>query len=275
MNRFSRFLLETYGKSARTTAKVLCNKFVYASNRAVGRDFSGGRLRAQWHWYRYPFSLRKNVLWSYPLQAWFCPEDESATECMLHMENYEPVAWVAPREGDVFLDVGGYVGWYSIKAAKAVGETGKVIVLEPDEINRTQLEKNLALNNIENVQVLSKAVWSSSCTVNWSRGAEPVWHQVGQASTGDFREAMSIDDLVQTIGLAHLDWVKLDIEGAETEAIEGARETLKTLRPTLFIEVHQTRERLVGMLREIGYSVEREQYDELPDRHGWILAKAK
>lgn len=268
-------MFETYGKSATTTTKVLCNKFVYAVNRSLGRDLAAGRLRAQWHWYRHPFLLRKEVLWSSPLQAWFCPEDESATECMLHMENYEPVAWVAPREGDIFLDVGGYVGWYSIQAAKAVGPAGKVIALEPDEINRNQLERNLKLNNILNVQVLSKAIWSSSGTVNWSHGEEPVWHQIGQVPTGDSREAASIDDLVQTLGLAQLDWVKLDIEGAEIEAIEGARETLNSLRPVLFIEVHKTRERLVGMLREIGYSVEREQYDELPDRHGWILAKAK
>jgi FkbM family methyltransferase len=274
MNKFSRFFLETYGKSTRTTAKVLCNKLVYASNRFVGRDLPVGRLRARWHWYRYPFSLRKEILWSSPLQAWFSPEDESATECMLHMENYEPVAWVAPKKGDIFLDVGGYVGWYSIQAAKAVGPAGKVIVLEPDEINRLQLERNLGLNDIRNVQVLSKAVWSFSGTVNWSHGTEPVWHQVGQAQTGDFREAVSIDDLVQTLGLTQLDWVKLDIEGAEIEAIEGAHKTLNTLRPILFIEVHKTREHLGSMLKEIGYSVEREQYDELPDMHGWILARA-
>src|SRR5450432_94760 len=151
MNKFSRFLFETHGKSAVTTAKIVCNKLVYASNRAFGRDLSAGRLHARWHWYRYPFSLRREVLWSDPLQSWFYPEDESATECMLHMENYEPVAWVAPQRGDIFLDVGGYVGWYTIQAAKAVGPAGKVIAMEPDEVNRLQLERNLKLNEIENV----------------------------------------------------------------------------------------------------------------------------
>lgn len=267
-------MFETYGKSAKTTAKVFCNKLVYASNRSVGRDLPEGRLRAQWHWYRYPFSLRREVLWSSPLQAWFCPEDESATECMLHMENYEPVTWVTPKRGDIFLDIGGYVGWYSIQAARAVGREGRVIVLEPDVPNRIQLERNLSLNDIGNVEVLSKAAWSFSGTVNWSPGTEPVWHQVGQVPTGDFREAVSIDDLVQTLDLVRLDWIKLDIEGAEIEAVEGAQKTLTTLRPILFIEVHQTRDRLGDMLKQIGYSVEREQYDELPDRHGWILAKA-
>jgi FkbM family methyltransferase len=191
------------------------------------------------------------------------------------MANYEPVDWVAPRKDEIFLDIGGYIGWYTIRAAKAVGTSGKVIALEPDDLNRMQLETNLKLNHLQNVQVLSSAIWSSSGEVCWRHESQPVWHRVDQSETGEFREAISVDDLVTKMGLTRLDWIKMDIEGGEVQALQGAARTLRLHRPALFIEIHKTREQAGTILRELGYVIEREQYDERPDLHGWILAKSR
>ena len=80
-------------------------------------------------------------MWSRQLSAWFRPENEAAIELMLHEGRYEPVDWVAPNAGDVVLDIGAFVGWHSIRAARIVGRSGRVISLEPDPINRRQAWK--------------------------------------------------------------------------------------------------------------------------------------
>lgn len=272
MKRFSQYLFETHGKSLKTTAKVFSNKLAYSVRRATARDWAGKWLDHPMHWYRFPFPLRHHVLWSTPLKAWFFPEDESCIECMLHLPDYEPVNWVDPQKGETFLDVGAYVGWYSIQASRAIGATGRVVALEPDPINRGQLERHLGLNQVSNVTVVPLVVWSSTGRIGWHHATEPVWHHAAQGGNAENKETVTIDDLVERLKLDRVDWIKVDIEGAETDALKGAAETLKRFRPSLFIEIHETRDEILRELEDFGYTVRREQYDMLPYKHGWVLA---
>jgi FkbM family methyltransferase len=66
------------------------------------------------------------------------------------------------REGDVFVDIGANIGYYSVIAASAVGDNGKVFAFEPDPTNYDLLEQNIAANGFENVRAFRKAVSSSS-----------------------------------------------------------------------------------------------------------------
>jgi FkbM family methyltransferase len=273
MSKLSQFLFEARGRSLATSARIACNKGLYLLMRAAGKTSSNGTLCADWHWFRYPFSLRNSVIWSSALQAWFCPEDESAIECMLHMPRYEPVGWVTPQNGENFLDIGGYVGWYSIQAARTVAPSGQVFSLEPDSANRRQLSRNLNLNKLTNVKVIPLAIWSETRVIGWEHAEEPVWHRIRDSETGDRQEAISIDDLIGDLAPQRLDWIKMDIEGAEIQALEGATRTIGKYRPQLFIEIHETAQQVKVLLSQLGYQIERECYDRAPDLHGWILAR--
>jgi FkbM family methyltransferase len=268
------FLLETHGLRLAATARVLLNKATYVFARTLAPAPADGWLRSTWHWYRFPFSLRNHVLWNPHLQCWFRPEDESAIECMLHLPSYEPAVWVSPQAGDVFVDIGAYIGWYTIQAARAVAPSGQVFALEPDPANRKQLERNLALNQLHNVLVMPFAAWSRTCTIGWQHAEQPVWHRVQDSCDGPTQQAMSIDDLTQRLGLERLDWIKMDIEGAEVRALEGATRTLTAFRPKLFIEIHETKQAVQDLLTGLGFKVDRELYDHPDDRHGWILARS-
>jgi FkbM family methyltransferase len=266
--------MDTYGQTAFTTAKVLVNRAIYGLVRTVATQPREGWLHSRWHWYKSPFSLRNQVLWSAPLQAWFRPHDESAMECMLHLPAYEPVSWVAPKPGDVFLDVGAYVGWYTIQAAKAVGSSGRVIALEPDTQNRLQLEENLALNSLPECTVVPVAAWFEAAEIGWRADGVPVWSKVDQTRAGSVR-AVTIDSLVSDLGLTNVNWIKMDIEGAEIEALRGAETVLSRFRPVLFIEIHETLDAVSRFLTKAGYVIEKSEFDEPPDRHGWILARPR
>lgn len=263
------------GQTPATTAKMLINGAAYAAIQAVASAPREGWLHSRWHWYRFPFSLRQEVMWSDALGAWFCPEDESAIECMLHMSAYEPVQWVNPNRGEVFIDVGAYVGWYAIQAARRVGPEGRVLTLEPDRDNRIQLERNLKLNELANCTVVPCAAWSRKGRIGWHRGDQPVWHGVDEKQGEDFVEATTVDDLVSDYALDRVDWIKMDIEGGEIEALKGSANTIAKCKPRLFIEVHECTERLRALLESLNYGIEAESFDQPPERHGWILARAR
>ena len=193
-------------------------------------------------------------------------------ECMLRLPGYEPVGWVAPKCGDVFLDVGAYVGWYTIQAAKAVGALGRVIGLEPDEHNRRQLEENLELNGLSNSTVIPLAARFEAAEIGWRADDVPVWRKVDQGprqirSNGNNRLPG------ERFSLTNVHWIKMDIEGAEIEALQGAEKVLRQFRPILFIEIHETLDVVCRFLDNFGYVIEKSEFDQPPDRHGWILAR--
>jgi FkbM family methyltransferase len=215
------------------------------------------------------------TLWSQWVEAWFCPENEDVIECMVRLGNYEPVAWIKPHLGSVFVDVGAFVGAYTLLAAKAIGSAGRVIALEPDQTNRRQLERNLSLNNVSNTTVLPLAAWSRTGPVPWHHDPDhPNWHKVDEWQGTDVAEAVTLDDLVVRLGLPRVDWIKLDIEGAEVEVLRGADKTLRGHSPTLFIEVHNTLPALEDLLHQHGYRIERAVFEEEPENHGYILARS-
>ena len=268
------FLTEARGSSLKTTGKLLCNKAVYLVIRMFHKSSPTEYLKSWWHWHRYPFSLRGQVLWSRSLGGWFAPENESAIECMVRMEDYEPVAWVTPRKGDVFLDVGTFVGWHTIRAAKTIGPSGRVVCLEPDPTNKNQLERNVHLNGVTNCTISSLAAWSKTGEeLRWFTGKSPDCCRITDVGGSATVRTTTIDDLVADLRLDRLDWIKMDVEGAEVEALKGADKTLRQYRPSLFVEVHNTVEAVKDLLARYGYSIEREAYDGSAEPHGWFCAR--
>ena len=132
--------------------------------------------------------------------------------------------WYPLQEGDVVVDAGAYPGDYTIWAARRVGPTGKVICFEPGERNRAVLEKNLKAEGLDHVVVIPKGLWDCDTELSFD--------QNGLASTvhgpdgGDRIAVTRMDDALAEIGVDRIDVLKMDIEGAEIEAIDGCVKTL-------------------------------------------------
>jgi FkbM family methyltransferase len=129
--------------------------------------------------------------------------------------------------GDVVIDAGGYEGTFSIYAAKAVGETGRVIVFEPDTENCRKLEANIRLNGLTNVIVVNKALWSEDKILKFNNkhtaGASFFFNASPHAVE---ISAVTIDNEMERLGISKVDFIKMDIEGSEIKAIEGAKNVL-------------------------------------------------
>jgi FkbM family methyltransferase len=144
--------------------------------------------------------------------------------------------------GDVVLDAGGCWGDTALYFAHKVGPRGRVDVFEFIPSNLGVLRRNLALNPelAERIHVVERPLWKRSGEGFYCVDRGPA-STLGSTPSGDGDqrvESQSIDAHVHEAGLARVDLIKMDIEGAEPFALLGAVETLRRFRPKLAISIY-------------------------------------
>lgn len=142
------------------------------------------------------------------------------------------------REGDICIDAGAYNGHLSLLFSLKVGSSGHVIAVEPDDKNFGLIKRNLHLNgSIHNITIINNLLWSSNKKVEFSElgtvGSSVFYKPVGKPVIS--KDTITIDDLVETHNLPRMDLIKMDIEGAELEALNGAVNCIKKYRPNFAI----------------------------------------
>ncbi len=180
---------------------------------------------------------------------------------LAHLDpNFESfiVAWFQPRKRDVFVDIGSHVGKYAIAAAKAVGEKGLVVAVEPHPETFKTLERSVKLNNFRNVITVNLAAWNRSCMLKFYEGSSPSQFSVNKTDNNTFNvQAKRMDEfLIHELKLRHVDWIKIDVEKAELEVLQGLEETLDRFKPKLIVEVwSKNKEKVKALLKRHGYSM--------------------
>jgi len=122
------------------------------------------------------------------------------------------------KKGNVVLDIGAHIGYYTLIFAKLVGEEGKVFAFEPDPTNFSLLKKNVEINGYKNVELVQKAVSNKNGKIKL---------YLSEENSGDHRiynshdgrkfievEAIRLDDYFKNYNGA-IDFIKMDIQGAE------------------------------------------------------------
>lgn len=145
------------------------------------------------------------------------------------------------REGDVFVDVGANVGWYTLLAASIVGESGKVHAFEPRSETVIRLEKTIALNSLGDrvtVHRCGLADADADGLLVWARSTDNPGgsHLSGEIPSGMLGERVSLETL-DGLALPRLDFLKIDVEGAEMRVFAGGRRTIERCRPTILSEL--------------------------------------
>lgn len=134
-----------------------------------------------------------------------------------------------PQPNEVIIDCGANIGGFTIQAARLVGSGGKVIAIEPDEDNYNLLLKNIHANNFTNVIAVKKGAWSEKDVLTFHVGLRPGEHSfvlhddiANQSQLKEVRiEVDTIDSMLKEQGITKVNFIKMDIEGAELEAIKG------------------------------------------------------
>ncbi len=172
-------------------------------------------------------------------------------------EVYDRVA--SPQKGDTVIDIGAYVGMYSIKASQFVGATGKVLAVEPLPSNQTYLKTNV--KDCPNIRIAKLALSNYEGTGKIYSSPSTAAHSMTYV-TGEFVKVKvtTLDKLVKAFGLQRVDYIKMDAEGSDLDILEGAIEVLHRHSPVLAIASYHTNstgvpyiEQVMAYLRELGY----------------------
>lgn len=231
------------------------------------------------YWYiklcRYLFKQKYLSIMSGPLKGYQWPTDRSYEYIIA---NNEPPAvmnefcsWFTPAT--VFYDVGSNIGYYSFIANTLI-TTGKIYAFEPTTFNNDVFKKLLVLNKKQiqenHIELLEFAIADTEKEVEFSYDkvfAEGNTYVLDAANyTGKKIKVAcySIDTLLQ-MGYAAPDVMKIDIEGAEYDALMGAVNTLKKYTPHLLLATHNCKvpgikEKCITFLEELGYVLEHTGY---------------
>src|SRR5215213_4627468 len=173
-------------------------------------------------------------------------------EDLVFMTNHEDdiIEHFTPKQGDIVVDIGAHMGRYTIIASKRVGTNGKVVAIEAHPGNFEMLNRNIKLNQLANVISLNYAVYSKETKIKLYLPEEESGYTIyntimsNRAGTEDkFVDvnAQTVDYLLELnqIREEEVNWIKIDVEGAEFEVLKGATNVLsKSKDIALLIEIH-------------------------------------
>jgi FkbM family methyltransferase len=174
-------------------------------------------------------------------------------------------------DGVVAIDGGANIGVHTIEWATAMTGWGSVIAIEAQERIYYALAGNIAINNCFNAIAMHAAISSepgimliptpdylvpsSFGSLELKPSAETEF--IGQPIDYSAGKTVAIQKMsIDALSLPRVDFIKLDVEGMELEALEGARQTIERSRPIFLVEsIKAGRERLRGFLSDCGYKV--------------------
>jgi FkbM family methyltransferase len=210
-------------------------------------------------------------------------------EDLVFMTNHEEdiIEHFTPKEGDIVVDIGAHMGRYTIISSKRVGANGKVVAIEADPSNFEMLKSNIKLNQLTNVTPLNYAVYSKETKIKLYlpevESGYTIYNTIisNRARTEDkFVEvnANTLDYLLQLneIRQEEVNWIKIDVEGAEFEVLKGATNVLsKSKDIALLIEVHglDNHRPILEFVSSYNFKIEFEKSNKIGDWRHIVLRK--
>lgn len=142
------------------------------------------------------------------------------------------------RPTDIIFDCGANVGLFSVGAAKRACK-GRIFAFEPFSENMDLLLRNVHQNGLGNVTLIQKAVCDveKSLVIDFDRSSPASSGIYNKPTVADSRviQGVTIDRIFREYGLKRVDFIKMDIEGMERDAIRGAAEVISKFKPRLSI----------------------------------------
>ena len=136
------------------------------------------------------------------------------------------------KKGDIIVDAGARIGTFAALISSAVGDDGRIIAIEPEPRSFDCLQKNIKANQLNNVTAVQKLLWSrteqrdfylSGNAASHSAYCDTFYDPTGESIRV---EADTLDNILEGLGIACVNFVKMDIEGSEIEALRGMKKTL-------------------------------------------------
>src|SRR5438094_9202937 len=150
---------------------------------------------------------------------------------------------IGVKPGDVVIDAGACWGDTALYFAHLAAVSGRIysfeFIAENIEIFKRNIELNPSLSS--RIELITRPLWSSSNVTITSSGAGPGSRaRVADSKNENTTLSITVDDFVKQRSLSHVDFIKMDIEGAEFEALRGSKEILRAFKPDLALCVYHS-----------------------------------
>ncbi len=158
----------------------------------------------------------------------------------------------ACRGADCVFDVGGHIGLVTLPMSRAVAPGGRVYTFEPASGNLQCLRRHIADNDIRNVEVIDTLVGRTE------EDQVPFFEEAGASGLNGFavkgdrsrftktsHSQISLDSFCERSNLCP-QVIKIDVEGAEYQVLQGAAETMRRCRPRIYLSIHPAHLKLLG-----------------------------
>ena len=164
------------------------------------------------------------------------------------LEGYSYRDICTAKNGDIVIDAGSFTGNTSLYFSNLVGNNGKVICFEPDPTNFMYLDTNIKKSNRTNILPINAALNSCTQLINFNTmdNGNKAGARIDTAGIAEI-QAYSIDDFVNDNRIKKINFIKMDIEGAELDAIEGAKHTIQCMHPRMAICVYHKPDDMVSI----------------------------
>ncbi len=178
------------------------------------------------------------------------------------------------NQGKVVLDIGANIGAHTLPMARLVGDAGKIVSFEPTAYAFKKLCNNVSANpefanRVQCVQAMliddDRGQAPDHLYSSWPLGREKDVHELhlGKLMSTEGARATTLDTLVAELGLERVDFIKLDIDGFESQMFRGATRVLQRWHPVIVMELApyvlkeegSSLEELIGILTENSYSL--------------------
>ncbi len=189
--------------------------------------------------------------------------DTMSTHYLIRPAESEPTVKNFCPPGGTVIDIGCNYGEWALQMARAVGRSGKVYAFEPVQRLADCAQKTMDVNGLGQTEIVTSAVSNrdgeARFAVNLDHSGKSGF---GNSGTGDETEEISVptvtlDSVVRDRNIDRLDFLKIDVEGHEADVLEGARETLRNLKPAIVLETgidpDQDREKIHQILTSLDY----------------------
>lgn len=150
------------------------------------------------------------------------------------------------KSGMIYLDIGANIGWHTLVASKLIGASGTALAFEPVLKTYKHLEKNINLNNLNNVKIFR-------CALSDTNGSFPIYpvtpnndgsNSLFACQNGlkaiEIIDAKIGSEVLQSLSVDRIDFCKIDVEGAEIKVLKGLDPFFRERRiKTLMIELNE------------------------------------
>ncbi len=169
------------------------------------------------------------------------------------------------KKGDVVIEAGANLGSETLLLSRMVGDGGHVYGFEPNPYTFERLSINVAINELKNVNVYDIAIGEKDGEISFNiypKGFCNPGMSSKYMATSQTRkitvQQQTLDSFVAAKGISKVDFIKMDIQGAEMDLLNGAHVTLSTYKPTIFTEALQEYndvKTLYNKMKEYGYNI--------------------